>query len=91
MKRNKLTPQRAKDLVYVYNNLQLPSRRSQNYNEGESKMRDIIRDGFDSKDMGGGGGGGWGGGGGRWGFVALLGWGMGFCCFAWVASCTKVR
>ena len=51
MKRNKLTPQRAKDLVYVYNNLQLPSRRSQNYNEGESKMRDIIRDGFDSKDI----------------------------------------
>ena len=51
MKRNKLTPQRAKDLVYVHNNLQLPSRRSQNYNEGESKMRDIIRDGFDSKDI----------------------------------------
>ena len=37
MKRNKLTPQRVEDLVYVYNNLRLLSRRSPNYNEGESK------------------------------------------------------
>ena len=51
MKRNKLTPQRAKDLVYVYNNLRLLSRRSPNYNEGESKMWDIEGDGFDSMDI----------------------------------------
>ena len=46
MKRNKLTPQRAKDLVYVYNNLQLLSMRSPNYIEGEFKMWDIGGDGF---------------------------------------------
>ena len=31
LKRNKLKPQRAKDLVYVHNNLRLMSRRSPNY------------------------------------------------------------
>ena len=41
MKRNKLTPQRAEDMVYVHNNLRLLSRKSPNYNEGESKMWDI--------------------------------------------------
>ena len=51
MKRNKLTPQRAKDFVYVHNNLRLLSRRSPNYNEGESKMWDIGGDGFDSMDI----------------------------------------
>ena len=51
MKRNKLTPQRAKHLVYVHNNLRLMSRRSPNYNEGESKMWDIGGDGFDSMDI----------------------------------------
>ena len=51
MKRNKLTPQRAEDLVYVHNNLRLLSRRSPNYNEGESKMWDIGGDGFDSMDI----------------------------------------
>ena len=51
MKRNKLTPQRAEELVYVHNNLRLPSRRSPNYNEGESKMWDIGSDGFDSMDI----------------------------------------
>ena len=51
MKRNKLTPQIAEDLVYVYNNLRLLSRRSPNYNEGESKMWDIGGDGFDSMDI----------------------------------------
>ena len=50
LKRNKLTPQRAKDLFYVHNNLRLMSRRSSNYNEGESKMWDIGGDGFDSMD-----------------------------------------
>ena len=51
MKRNKLTPQRAEDLVYVHNNLRLLSRRSPNYNEGESKMWDIRGDDFDSMDI----------------------------------------
>ena len=37
LKINKLKPQRAKDLVYVHNNLRLMSRRSPNYNKGESK------------------------------------------------------
>ena len=37
MKRNKLKPRRVEDLVFVHNNLQLLSRRSPNYNEGESK------------------------------------------------------
>ena len=51
MKINKLTPQRAEDLVYVHNNLRLLSRRSPNYNESESKMGDIGGDGFDSMDI----------------------------------------
>ena len=51
MKRNKLTPQRAEDLVYVHNNLRLLLRRSSNYNEKESKMWDIGGDGFDSMDI----------------------------------------
>ena len=51
MKRNKLTPQRAENLVFVHNNLRLLSRRSLNYNEGESKMWDIGGDGFDSMDI----------------------------------------
>ena len=51
MKRNKLTPQRVEDLVYVYNNLRLLSRRSPNYNESEYKMWDIGGDGFDSMDI----------------------------------------
>ena len=51
IKRNKLTPQRAEDLVYVHNNLRLLSRRSSNYNRGKSKMWDIGGDGFDSMDI----------------------------------------
>ena len=51
MKRHKLTPQRVKDLVYVHSNLHLMSRRSPNYNKGESKMCDIGGDGFDSMDI----------------------------------------
>ena len=51
MKRNKLTQQRAEDLVYVHNNLRLLLRRSPYYNEGEYKMWDIRGDGFDSLDI----------------------------------------
>lgn len=48
LKRNKLTPARAEDLVYVHTNLRLLSRSSQEYMEGESRMWDIGGDGFDS-------------------------------------------
>ena len=51
MKSNKLTLQRAEGLVYVHNNLRLLSRRSPNYNKGESKMWDIRGEGFDSMDI----------------------------------------
>ena len=51
MKRNKLTPQRIENLVYVHNNLQLLLRRSPNYNEGEYKMWNIEGDAFDSVDI----------------------------------------
>ncbi|KAG6520646.1 hypothetical protein ZIOFF_017705 [Zingiber officinale] len=50
LKRNKITPQRAEDLVYVHYNLRLLSR-SPHYNEGESKMWDVGADEFDSMDM----------------------------------------
>ena len=46
-----MKPQRVEDLVFVHNNLQLLSRRSPNYNEGESKMWDIGGDGFHSMDI----------------------------------------
>ena len=48
MKRNKMTPQRAEDLVFVHNNLRLLSRRSPQYMEGNTKLWDIGGDGFDS-------------------------------------------
>ena len=51
IKRNRLKPQRVKDLVFVHNNLRLPSKRSQNYNEGESKTWDIGGNGFNSMDI----------------------------------------
>ena len=51
MKRSKLTPQRAEDLVYVHNNLRLLLRRSPNYNEDESKMWDIGGEDFDLMDI----------------------------------------
>ena len=51
MKRNRLTPQKAKDLIYIHNNLRLLLKRSPNYNEGESKMWDIGGDDFDSIDI----------------------------------------
>ncbi|KAK2656745.1 hypothetical protein Ddye_009797 [Dipteronia dyeriana] len=36
LRRNKMTPQRAEDLVFVHNNLRLLSRKSPSYNEGVS-------------------------------------------------------
>ena len=48
MKRNKMTPLRAQDLVFVHNNLRLLSRRSKQYMEGDTKLWDIGGDAFDS-------------------------------------------
>ncbi|KAL6136595.1 hypothetical protein ACLB2K_061890 [Fragaria x ananassa] len=48
--RNKITPQRAEDLVYVHTNLRLLSRRSHSYKEGPSQMWDVGGDQFDSLD-----------------------------------------
>lgn len=51
LKRNKITPQRAEDLVFVHNNLRLLSRKSKCYNEGTSQLWDVGGDGFDSLDL----------------------------------------
>nr|CAD1832641.1 unnamed protein product [Ananas comosus var. bracteatus] len=50
MKRNKITPQRAKDLVYVHTNLRLLSRKAPEYIKGETKMWDVGGDSFDTFD-----------------------------------------
>ncbi|TYG95732.1 hypothetical protein ES288_A11G291900v1 [Gossypium darwinii] len=47
MRRNKINPQRAKDLVFVHTNLPLLSRKTLHYKEGENKMWDIGVDVFD--------------------------------------------
>jgi len=47
LKRNKLTPARAEDLVYVHTNLLLLSRNSAEYKEGETRLWDIGGDGFE--------------------------------------------
>ncbi|GAV69776.1 LOW QUALITY PROTEIN: Dimer_Tnp_hAT domain-containing protein, partial [Cephalotus follicularis] len=53
MKRNKMTPKHAEDLVYIHSNLGLLSRKSPQYAQGETKMWDIGRDAFDSlEDVG---------------------------------------
>ncbi|GAV72515.1 LOW QUALITY PROTEIN: Dimer_Tnp_hAT domain-containing protein, partial [Cephalotus follicularis] len=52
IKRNKMSSQRVKDLVFVHTNLQLLSRRSPTYKEGGSKMWN-VGDHHDSfKDVG---------------------------------------
>ncbi|XP_062182340.1 uncharacterized protein LOC133886623 [Phragmites australis] len=48
MKRNKLTPERAEDLVFVHNNLRLLSRKSNDYQSGLSRMWDVEGDGTES-------------------------------------------
>ena len=48
MKRNKLTPERAEDLVFVHNNLRLLSRKSNDYQSGPSRMWDVGGDGTES-------------------------------------------
>ncbi|PRQ41046.1 putative HAT dimerization domain, ribonuclease H-like domain-containing protein [Rosa chinensis] len=53
LRRNRITPQRAEDLVFVHNNLRLLSRRTPQYKCGE--MWDIGGDDFDSMDTVNGG------------------------------------
>ncbi|XP_061376265.1 uncharacterized protein LOC133318284 [Gastrolobium bilobum] len=48
MKRNKMDPKRAEDLVYIHSNLRLLSRKSPKYNEGESQYWDISGDAVDT-------------------------------------------
>ncbi|PWA87399.1 hypothetical protein CTI12_AA035550 [Artemisia annua] len=48
--RNKITPQRGEDLVFVHSNLRLLSRQSPEYTKGESSMWDLGVDGFDTLD-----------------------------------------
>jgi hypothetical protein len=45
MKRNKLTPERAEDLVFVHNNLRVLSRKTGDYERGPSRMWDVGGDG----------------------------------------------
>ena len=53
LKRNKMTPQRAEDLVFVHSNLRLLSRKSTQYTQGQTKMWDISGDAFGSfEDVG---------------------------------------
>ncbi|KAJ7961382.1 Dimer_Tnp_hAT domain-containing protein [Quillaja saponaria] len=47
MKRNKMTPKRAEDLVYIHTNLHLLSRKNESYTIGQSKMWDIGGDEWD--------------------------------------------
>ena len=48
MKRNKLTPERAEDLVFVHSNLRLLSRKVEDYKTGPSAMWDVGGDAFES-------------------------------------------
>ncbi|KAL2341147.1 hypothetical protein Fmac_009087 [Flemingia macrophylla] len=50
MRRNKMAPHRAQDLVFVHSNLRLLSRNSPQYNQEETKLWDIAGDEFDSLD-----------------------------------------
>ncbi|XP_058750554.1 uncharacterized protein LOC131623560 [Vicia villosa] len=50
LKRNRLNPKRAEDLVFVHTNLRLLSRKSEIYNEGVTKMWDIGGDELDLFD-----------------------------------------
>ena len=53
VRRNKMTPKRAEDLVFIHSNLRLLSRRTPQYMQGETKMWDIAGDAFDSfQDIG---------------------------------------
>ncbi|KAH1249212.1 putative plant SNARE 11 [Glycine max] len=48
LKRNKMAPHRAEDLVFVHSNLRLLSRNTPQYHQEETKMWDVARDDFGS-------------------------------------------
>jgi len=48
LKRNKLTPARAEDLIYVHTNFRLLSRSLAEYKKGETKLWDIGENGFET-------------------------------------------
>lgn len=50
IKRNRLNPKRAEDLVFVHTNIRLLSRKSKNYNERETKMWNIGGDEWSLSD-----------------------------------------
>lgn len=50
LRRNKLTPERAEDLVFVHNNLRLLSRSTDEYLTGPSQMWDVGADEFETFD-----------------------------------------
>ena len=53
MRRNKMTPKHAEDLVFIHSNLRLLSRKIPQYRQGETKLWDIAGDSFDSfEDVG---------------------------------------
>ncbi|GAV84697.1 LOW QUALITY PROTEIN: Dimer_Tnp_hAT domain-containing protein, partial [Cephalotus follicularis] len=54
MRRNKISPKRAEDLVFVHINLRLLSRNDADYKQGERQLWDIGGDAFDSFDNGAG-------------------------------------
>ena len=47
MRRNRITPKRAEDLVFVHSNFRLLSRRRVEYTKGDSKKWDIGGDTWD--------------------------------------------
>ena len=49
-RRNKLTPKRAEDLVFIHNNLRLLSRSTSAYNDEKTKMWDVGGDDFGSME-----------------------------------------
>ena len=54
LKRNKMAPAHAEDLVYVHSNLQLLSRHHEEYVNAAIKMWDIARDSWNESDIHGG-------------------------------------
>ena len=54
LKRNKMDPKRAEDLVYVHSNLRLLSRKDEGYIKGETRFWDISGDAHDPLDNGAG-------------------------------------
>lgn len=50
VKRNRMIPKRAEDLVFIHSNLRLLSRKTPEYTKGQTKMWDIGGDAFDSLD-----------------------------------------